>query len=432
MARSFAPTAHETPGKPGTGALCLMSRSPHRVSDGWSIRCWHLVEALCELVDEVHVVFFGTPEDAAECRQALCGPGALVHAVPPPPPYRPWALLKGLFFPTPFNMHNLWSRDMAALLRDLSGRVAFDLVQIEDVCMAQYERFIRRPRDKGRTRVLKALDMHNVDSQLMARYGDQETNLSKALYAKLTAAKLKACERALCATFDAVLVCSGQDADQLSRHTDPRRLHVIPNGVHRGYFAPMEGSPGTDTLVFTGSLDYHANVSGLLWFLDEVFPLVKAARPGVRFRIVGKNPVQTLIQAAQRTPGVTLHASVPDVRPYLREADVVVVPLLVGGGTRLKILEALSAGRPVVSTSLGSEGIAVRHGRDILQADTATAFADAVLGVLGDENLQQSLVEAGFKTVEAYDWRTIGADLRTVYANLGLGPDHARRPAASA
>jgi sugar transferase (PEP-CTERM/EpsH1 system associated) len=410
---------HPAPGGPSR-ALFLASRTPHRRNDGWAIRTWHLLEALSHCVDHLEVAFFGTEADLRDARQALAGIARAVHAVPPPPAYTPLSLLKGLALPEPFPVHNLWSPAMADLVRGLSRDVPFDAVQIEDVCMAQYLRFVARNGASPARAPVAVLDMHNVDSQLMDRYARHESGVFKALYARLTTAKLAAAERKVCEAFDAVLVCSEQDADTLRGHCAPRRLQVVPNGVDCLAFTWDGVVSRARSLVFTGTLDYHANVSGLRWFLAEVYPRIRARLPDVTFEMVGRSPAPALVEAAKDLPGVSLVGAVPDVRPYVRRAGVVVVPLLVGGGTRLKILEAFAMGKPVVSTSLGCEGIAVRQGRDIEIADAPEAFAAAVVALLGDDARRESLSRGGLATVAAYDWQRVAARVEALYADLDI------------
>jgi glycosyltransferase involved in cell wall biosynthesis len=213
------------------------------------------------------------------------------------------------------------------------------------------------------------------------------------------------------------------DAAFLRRLAPGRRIDVIPNGVDVDYFdapsaraqAPRTTGPRAQTLVFTGTLWYHPNKDGLQYFLNDIWPLIRERRPDVRFWIVGAGPVPAMLEEESLPEGVEVFASVEDVRPFLAASDVAVVPLRLGSGTRLKILEALAAHRPVVSTALGAEGLDLKPGRDLVIADSAAAFADAVLALLERPDEAGQLATHGREAVRrVYSWSAIATTFQAL------------------
>jgi len=216
-------------------------------------------------------------------------------------------------------------------------------------------------------------------------------------------------ERDAVADFDATVVCTAADAAALAsgRHDDtaPSPL-VVPNGVDTGRFQPTP-VPAAPRVVFTGALDTTPNADGALWFCQSVLPLVRAEFPGVQVDLVGARP-GTDVLALGALPGVSVHPDVPTVEPFLAAGRVAVVPLRIGSGSRLKALEALAAGRPVVGTSIGLEGLDLRPGHEVLVADQPADFAAAVVRLLGDDALAARLALAGRSVACArFDWTPI-------------------------
>jgi glycosyltransferase involved in cell wall biosynthesis len=202
---------------------------------------------------------------------------------------------------------------------------------------------------------------------------------------------------------------SERDAALLRAMSPAARVHVVPNGVDGEWFAPLGECRAAEELLFFGSLSYGPNVEGLAWFCQQILPRVQQSRPGVSLEIVGFNPVPG-VAALGELPGVKVTGFVPDIRTRLWSAALSVVPLRSGGGTRLKVLEALAAGCPVVSTSLGAEGLSLKDEEHLLLADTPDEFARDVLRLLASPGLRRRVAEAGRKAVaQNYDWRQIAS-----------------------
>jgi glycosyltransferase involved in cell wall biosynthesis len=264
---------------------------------------------------------------------------------------------------------------------------------------------------------LRVLDEHNVEYRFMERLERQERSRLRRLFYRLEARKLRDDELAACRRADAILTTSDVDRATLAPDVGATPIRVVPNGVDTTFFTPGPAGNGRPRLVFTGAIDYQPNTDAVLHFCAEIWPRVRRAAPEATLAIVGKDPPPAVLALAGE--GVTVTGTVPDVRPWMQSATAFVVPLRTGGGTRLKILEALASGRAVVSTSLGCEGLEVTPGRDILVADEPAAFADAVLRCVGDPALRARLGAAGRALVEErYRWEAIGANLADFYQEL--------------
>jgi glycosyltransferase involved in cell wall biosynthesis len=183
---------------------------------------------------------------------------------------------------------------------------------------------------------------------------------------------------------------------------------VIPTGVDLEYFRPEPGNEQPYTLVFTGAMDWLANQDAICYFVDEILPLVREQVPETDLWVVGRNPSERVRSLAEKKNGITVTGEVEDVRPYVRDAAVYIVPLRVGGGTRLKIFEAMAMGKAVVSTSIGAEGLPVRDGENILLADERQDFAQKIVNLLRDPATRNRLGQAGRRLVESeYSWRAV-------------------------
>ena len=267
---------------------------------------------------------------------------------------------------------------------------------------------------------------HNVESEIWRRHAETKTGaLSKRLYSTQYQRMLRY-EGNTLARFDGVLAVSDADRDTFARiypGAIRNPVHVVPTGVDTDYFTASASEPASREIVFTGSMDWLPNEDAMLFFCRDVLPLVRDEEPGVRLSIVGRAPTPAVKQlAGDATVRVT--GRVDDVRPYMRNAAVYIVPLRIGGGTRLKIFEAMAMGKAVVSTTIGAEGLPVTDGEHVLLADEPATFARAVVNLLRDVDHRRQL-EAAARTlvVEKYDWSSVAGALERalqVIADCGM------------
>ena len=295
----------------------------------------------------------------------------------------------------------------------LVARCDFDVLTTEHVQMACY----RPPLSLMPPTARLVLDEHNIEYDILRRTTAAERPSIRKLYNWINYLKLRREERAAWQQFDGITLTSERDERLLRDDSPEKRTAVIPNAVDTEFFQPSGGVVEPGMILFFGAINYYPNTEGLLFFLDEVFPHVKRQHPGARLWIVGQLPPPTIMERAAED--VIVAGLVDDVRPYLERAAVVIAPLRIGGGTRLKIVEAMAMGKPIVATNLGAEGLDVNAGEDILLADAAEDFADQVVRVLGDAALAQRLGEAARHSAESrYTWNSAVDRLERFYQEL--------------
>jgi glycosyltransferase involved in cell wall biosynthesis len=246
---------------------------------------------------------------------------------------------------------------------------------------------------------------HNVEHVIWKRLCEVETRWWRRALLDIEWRKMRRYESRACARAKLTVAVSETDRATLAAHAPGAGVRAIPTGVDVSYFTPNGYHEGSAALVFTGSMDWYPNEDAILYFVEKILPEVRREMPGVTLSVVGRNPTSRLLAAASAA-GVRVTGTVNDIRPYVAEAAVYVVPLRIGGGTRLKIFEALAMGKAVVSTSVGAEGLPLVDGKHFLQADAAGEFAAAVVSLLRDPERRKALGASGRQLVEErFSWR---------------------------
>jgi polysaccharide biosynthesis protein PslH len=292
---------------------------------------------------------------------------------------------------------------------------SIDIIQIEHTP-------IGRLRQAMPDHIPAILDCHNVHSSMREREYEAATRWRRRIAEWAEWQKTRAYERNTMKGFDWLLACSEVDKARLQRLDNSVSCLVVPNGVDVGYFQPSQPSAGaTQDLLFVGNMSYEPNIEAVTFFCDRIFPKVQRECPDARLLIVGHRPSSSVKRLADQSPGtIIVIGSVDDVRPYMSSAAVGVVPLLNGGGTRLKILEMLSMEMAVVTTSIGCEGLDVIDGRHLLVGDTAATFSHAVRTLLQSQALRKRLGVQGRKLVQAkYEWCQIAQTVNDLWLSLG-------------
>jgi polysaccharide biosynthesis protein PslH len=283
----------------------------------------------------------------------------------------------------------------------------YDVIHADTIALAQFV-------PPGRTSA-SVLTHHNIESMLMERRAKVESGSLARWFLRRETAKLRACEAAESPRFDVNIVVSQPDAAALSQIVSGLRTAVVPNGVDIEYFTPQPERE-TPALVYTGGMNMFANRDAVMHFLTDVWPLVVKETPEVTFFAVGQTPPPELKALAAADPRIVVTDYVDDIRPYVARSAVYVVPLRVGGGTRLKVLDAMASGKALVSTSIGCEGIDVRPGEHLVTADTSERFAAEVVALLRNPARRLALGSAARRLVEErYSWRIIGGQLVETY-----------------
>jgi len=257
---------------------------------------------------------------------------------------------------------------------------------------------------------------HNVEATIWQRYFAHERNPLKRWYIKQQWRKVAAFERHAFAFADQIVAVSECDAERIRQEYAARHVDVVDNGVDTEHFQPTQHVRDANTILFLGSLDWRPNIDAVQLLLEQIFPLVRQEMPQARLLIVGRCPPTWLTETASRAANVELYADVPDVCPYLQRCSVMTVPLRIGGGSRLKILESLAAGLPVVSTTVGAEGLALAAGEDYLRADSPAEMAAALIRCLQQPAIAHATAARGRKVVlERYGWERLAQQLEQTW-----------------
>lgn len=289
----------------------------------------------------------------------------------------------------------------SALRQLLEERV--DLILLEGTPLAKFLPVL--PRD-----VPRVLDLFDVHTLMLRRELEQASGDRDAVARE--AERTQRWERAAVRQCCACLTVSDSEAAAARELLEAGTVHVVPNGVDAAYFTPSPARPRRGSILFSGRMSYEPNAKAACYFATEILPLVRQQIPHARFDIVGAAPLPSVTALAGDS--VAVHSAVADMRPYYWNADVVVVPMLTGGGTRLKVLEAAASGKAIVSTPLGVEGIEMQPGRDLLVADTPADFASAVASLIEDPARRLDLGLRARAVACRYDWSLVGTGFRRI------------------
>jgi glycosyltransferase involved in cell wall biosynthesis len=398
----------------------LAPRVPYPADHGAALRNLPLLQWLGRR-HAVSLFAFGDPA-CEDGRRALAGYTERVEIAPAPSRSRrdrARAAVSG----EPDLARRLWSPPLVEALRAEMKRFSFDLVQIEGLEM--FELWKAAAVGGPGRRPITIYDAHNAEYALQHRAWEgsrRRGDWASALYSLVQARRLRRYEGACCRAADAVIAVSPEDAASLRPLAAPTRVTVIPNGIDPTYYRTSARSSDGATVLFLGKMDYRPNVDAVTWLASEIWPVVRAALPRARLAIVGRDPTP-VVQGLAAVPGVKVIGAVPDERPWFERSDLLVVPMQMGGGVRLKVLQALAMGVPIVATGFGVSGVGARDGEHYLRGDTAPALAQRIVQALGDPDLRQRLALAGRALVcSQFDWSIILPRLDQLYAELTRAP----------
>lgn len=384
-------------------ALIVANRLPYPLDDGWKVRTWHSVIAAAE--EHAVTLVVAEPESPELVARAASSWGGRVEIIGVPLGIRnsPLRLIRGLVTRKPIQYWNQQSAAAHAAVARLIAERDYTVGVAVTTFMWPYLASL----PPGVPRIV---DTHNVDSVNMDRYVTSLVPGPKRWYAVRTAANLRHLEREVCGAADQVWVCSREEAATLAASGVPSPVMVVANGVDTVRFCPGENAPDPCRLLFFGKLDYFPNHDAVMYCLREILPQIRATVPEAELQVVGAGASPVLREAIAAAPGATLVGRVDDVAAAIAGAAVVVVPLRAGGGTRLKILEAMAVARPVVSTTVGAEGLGMTDGEELRLADDPAQFAERVVGLLRDPEFANRLGARGRTAVqEKFDWKGIRA-----------------------
>jgi sugar transferase (PEP-CTERM/EpsH1 system associated) len=381
--------------------LFLSSWFPYPPDNGSRIRVFNLLKHLSQNHNVTLLSFTQADSDPRRASELLkyCQEIHTVPAVSYQP--RRWRAIQGFLSPHPRFIVDTFSPEMKTLVWETVESKSFDLVLASQASAAPYVQGL-----DSADKVFEEVELTVIREQFAA-----EVNPLRRLRFGLTWWKATRFMVDLLREFDACTVVSDQERAHILERVPDYPVTVVPNGVDLNWYQGDFGDPEGDTLIFPASLTYFANLDAMEFFLKGVFPRIRFRRPDIILRITGRTD-GVLVDRLSLGEGVVLTGYLDDIRPAIVQSWICVVPLRIGGGTRLKILEAMALGTPVVSTSKGAEGLEVTHNEDILIADEPAEFADAVLHLLSDKSLRAKLATNGRRLVEErYSWETCAQKL---------------------
>ncbi|MBC8264112.1 MAG: glycosyltransferase [Anaerolineales bacterium] len=433
--------------------LFLTPQLPYPPHQGTTIRNYNIIANLAPR-HEIHLLSFVHSQDEIDAATPLHQHCRSIEGIPIPRRSPLKRFLSLFLSPLPDMALRLPSAEFQAKLAATLRRVPFDVVQIEGIEMTQFwmlevgnwklevggwklddgtghptsnsSTTLRtgfQPPTSNVQRPISIFDNHNAEYVLQQRAFETDVRQPRrwvaALYSLIQWKKLSRYEAMICQLADGVVAVSEADKAALQQLVPGLEVTVVPNAVDVEYYTSADIQPSPlppRSLVFTGKMDFRPNVDAVLWFCHEVLPIVQRRIPDVCFYIVGQSPHRRVLRLAD-DPAVTVTGYVDDVRSYIAGACVYVVPLRIGGGTRLKVLEAMAMSRPIVSTSLGCEGFeGLVSGRELSLADTPEEFAQQVIELLDDASRRERLGWAARRFVEEqYDWWLIVPRLEQIY-----------------
>jgi glycosyltransferase involved in cell wall biosynthesis len=404
--------------------LFLTQVLPYPPDAGPKVKTWHVLRFLAERGHEIHLVTYVRPEEDKFLKhlEELC---TQVYPVP----LRRSRIMDGLYWlrsnltGRPF----LIERDDLGDMREVVDRLLlgqmFDVVHADQLTMTQFAV------GKQKDHLTRIFDAHNAVWTILDRMAENNPWYLKPLL-KLVAGRVKRYEGKIIKDFERTLAVTDIDEEALLEAVNSvdgnsfskNCISVIPIAVDTQQLSPIHPENGSTNILTLGTLHYQPNADGIRWFLRNVFPLIKSAVPQASLTIIGKNPPADFLEFARQNPdAVKVTGYVPSLVPYLQKAAVVAIPVRAGGGMRVRILESLAWGMPLVTTTIGLEGIDARSGEEVLVADAPHEFAEAVVGLLKDPLLRAKLSKQGRALAEArYDWKVVFKDLEGIYQAIDV------------
>ncbi|HWR82560.1 MAG TPA: glycosyltransferase [Candidatus Deferrimicrobium sp.] len=396
--------------------LIIDEEFPFPLNSGKRIRTFNLVKGLSRR-HRITYLAYGSSDSVGF--SALMSVGIIPVAVPPPDRRQSGGrfylrLLANLISSYPYVVTSHYTNAFRQQLQRLISSDRFDVIVCE---WTPYALFLREVHG-----IKKVIVAHNIESSIWKRYEEFEANPFRRAYITIQRAKVERFEQRCFAWADGATAVCETEAEQIRGFGVPYSVEVVANGVDLEYFVPSQTEVDPHEIVFTGSMDWRPNQDAVSFFVHKIFPEIRARVFQATFTVVGRNPTAA-ITALRSLPGITVTGTVDDVRPYLARAAVCVVPLRIGGGSRLKVLEALAMSKAVVSTTVGAEGLRVTDEQDILIADTPQNFAEKVVALMRDADRRAKLGKLGRELVEnTYGWECLSERFGSYLASVAGQP----------
>ena len=314
-------------------------------------------------------------------------------------------LAGSIFNPRPMAVSRYYSRKLERMISGLIASEHYDSIVCDFLAAAP------NLTDLGEC----VLFQHNVETTIWERHVQQSRSPLKKAFFGMQARKMKAYEKKVCRTAKHVIAVSDIDASRMKSMFEIESVTSVPTGVDVEYFAPRGGDHPTADIVFCGSMDWLPNVDAVVYFLSDVLPLIRNKLPNATFTIAGRSPDAAVLKAVEGLADVSVTGKVEDIRPYLWGSKISIVPIRIGGGTRLKIYECMAAGVPVVSTTVGAEGLRYKDGEDIVLADDPAGFAAACVRLLSNEAARRTIAENALRRVQnEFSWDAVSREFEAI------------------
>jgi sugar transferase (PEP-CTERM/EpsH1 system associated) len=392
--------------------LVIDEEFPHPLNTGKRIRSFNLIRRLAARHEVRYLAYGFEDSDGFQAlREVGVEPVPVPHRLPQKSgPFFYLRLLANLMSSYPYTVSSHYTDLFARTLQSCLAQNKPDLILCE---WSPYAIFV-----KETSGVKKAIVAHNIEARIWRRYWENETQPLKRWYIKKQMLKMERYEQSAFHWVDGATAVTADEAGVITSYNPHLPVEVVPNGVDLAYFTPSNENYDANRLVFTGAMDWRPNQDAVLYFTRAILPLLRQKLPRLHTVIVGRNPPRDIMRLNE-LPDITVTGTVDDVRPYVWKAAAFIVPLRIGGGSRLKILEALAMRKAVITTSVGAEGLEVTPDREVLMADTPEEFARQVEKVLSDDKLNRRLGTTGRMLVEQrYSWDSLADRLERFLIRL--------------
>jgi sugar transferase (PEP-CTERM/EpsH1 system associated) len=392
--------------------LWLKTELLHPVDKGGKIRTYNMLKEL----KRSHRITYLTLDDGTVDAQARDLASEYCHELVCIPHKRREKFTAGFYgelalnfaSPLPYAIKKYESAGMRQEIVQREGLKSFDILVCDFLAPAANV--------PGGLQCASVLFQHNVEATIWKRHYEVQANPLKKAYLFGQWLKMRSFERKACARFDSVVAVSRDDRELMQSEYGVEAIYDVPTGVDTSFFQPSgQVQRVPHSLVFTGSMDWLPNEDAIRYFTEQIMPRIRQAVPDVTLTVVGRNPYPSLLELNKRDPSIVVTGRVDDVRPYMERAAAYIVPLRIGGGTRLKIFEAMAMKQAIVSTTVGAEGLPVRDGVELLLADTPESFAQAVITLLRKEVLAKELGDrAAVRVRESFGWDKVAKSFGTI------------------
>jgi glycosyltransferase involved in cell wall biosynthesis len=398
--------------------LQLSPQVPYPLSDGGKVGIFNITKQLSLRGHDITFLCLDRPPRGQAINMTRF---AHTIAVPHSNKNSILGIVRNLFSNLPYNLSKYHSRAYTKALRRVLTNETFDVVHVDHLHMAHYGLLCRQI-----ARIPIVLREHNVESTIMERYAETKRNKLWRTYLGAQLSRIRRYEGMMAQQYDACCVITETDKLRLLELAPRAKTTVVPGGVDPAFFSgAMPTIPTTNSISFFGGLDWLPNQDAVRWFLDQVFPLITKVRPTVRFVVIGKNPPPDLV--ARQNGQITMRGYVDNIKDEAQRYCVTIAPFRIGGGMRLKILESFAMRIPVVSTSIGYEGIEATPGVHLLAGDDPGQFATSVLALLDDPDLRRRITEKAYALAwNRYRWESVAEQFEHCYEDVIHSQVHGR------